>query len=67
MYYYEWSGSTVLRNRGAVYFWKKCSDATDWFLLEKSFGDENILESNNLGYSALLILKLIIHNILNIF
>ena len=52
MYYYEWSGSTVLRNRGAVYFWKKCSDATDWFLLEKSFGDENILESNNLGYSV---------------
>ena len=52
MYYYEWSGSTVLRNRGAVYFWKKCSDATDWFLLEKSFGNENILESNNLGYSV---------------
>jgi len=47
MYYYEWSGSTVLRNRGAVYFWKKCSDATDWFLLEKSFGNENILESNH--------------------
>jgi len=52
MYYYEWSGSTILRNRGAVYFWKKCSDATDWFLLEKSFGNENILESNNLGYSV---------------
>ena len=52
MYYYEWSGSTVLRNRGAVYFWKKCSDETDWFLLEKSFGNENILESNNLGYSV---------------
>ncbi len=51
MYYYEWSGSTVLRNRGSVYFWKKCSDATDWFLLQKSFGDENILESNNLGFS----------------
>jgi len=52
MYYYEWSGSTVLRNRGAVYFWKKCSDATDWFLLDKSFGNENILESNNLGFSV---------------
>ena len=52
MYYYEWSGSTVLRNRGSVYFWKKCSDATDWFLLQKSFGDENVLESNNLGYSV---------------
>jgi hypothetical protein len=52
MYYYEWSGSTVLRNRGSVYFWKKCSDATDWFLLQKSFGDENILESNNLGFSV---------------
>ena len=52
MYYYEWSGSTVLRNRGSVYFWKKCSDATDWFLLDKSFGNENILESNNLGFSV---------------
>ena len=52
MYYYEWSGSTVLRNRGAVYFWKKCSDATDWFLLQKSFGSEGLLESNNLGYSV---------------
>jgi len=52
MFYYEWSGSTVLRNRGAVYFWKKCTDATDWFLLQKSFGSENLLESNNFGQSV---------------
>lgn len=52
MYYYEWSGSTVLRNRGAVYFWKKCTDATDWFLLQKSFGSEDLLESNNFGKSV---------------
>ena len=52
MYYFEWSGSTVLRNRGAVYFWKKCTDATDWFLLQKSFGSDELLESNNLGYSV---------------
>lgn len=52
MYYYEWSGSNVLRNRGAVYFWKKCSEETDWFLLQKSFGNENVLESNNLGFSV---------------
>ncbi len=52
MYYYEWSGSTILRNRGAVYFWKKCSDVTNWFLLQKSFGNENLLKSNNFGYSV---------------
>jgi hypothetical protein len=52
MYYYEWSGSTVLRNRGAVYFWKKCSDVTNWTLLQKSFGNENLLKSNNFGYSV---------------
>lgn len=52
MYYYEWSGSTVLRNRGAVYFWKKCSAETDWFLLQKSFGSEDLLQSNNFGYSV---------------
>ncbi len=50
MYYREYEGASTLRNRGAVYFYHKCSDATDYYLIEKSFGDADLQKTNNFGY-----------------
>ena len=48
MYYYQYSASfDSPNNRGAVYFWKKCTDASDWFLAQKSFGNEQLFNNNN--------------------
>jgi hypothetical protein len=50
MYYREYEGASTLRNRGAVYFYHKCNDATDYYLIEKSFGDADLQKTNNFGY-----------------
>lgn len=49
MYYREYESSSIDRNRGAVYFYYKCADTTGWKLLNKSYGNDNILKTNNLG------------------
>ena len=52
MYYLEYAGSPTPRNRGAVYFYNKCSDNSGWALINKSYGNEKIQKTNNLGSSV---------------
>ncbi len=51
-FYYEYTGSSVYRQRGAVYFYQSCnSSGTDWYLLQKSFGSEDLRKTNKLAMS----------------
>lgn len=49
MYYYEYDGSDTLRNRGAVYFYHKCANDSGWMLLQKSYGNDELLKTNDFG------------------
>lgn len=49
---YEYSGSQIY-NQGAVYFYHRCPPpASNWYLVEKSYGNEKVLKNNKLGYSV---------------
>ena len=50
--YLEFPGSSTLRYRGAVYFYQACNINTNWLLLQKSWGDDYTLPTNQLGYSV---------------
>lgn len=50
--YLEYEGSSVTRYRGAVYFYQKCSDNNRWQLIQKSWGDKDILKTNRFGYKV---------------
>lgn len=52
MYYYEYSGSNTIRNRGATYFYYKCANESGWKFLNKSYGDEKLLKTNNFGHKV---------------
>ena len=51
--YREYSGSTVSRHRGAVYFYENCTDDNiNWRLIQKSFGSNDILKTNYFGWDV---------------
>jgi len=50
--YYEYTSSQQLRYRGAVYFYYKCNLNNKWVLDTKSYGDDNTLKDNKLGYNV---------------
>jgi hypothetical protein len=51
--YTEYSGSTVSRQRGAVYFYENCTDDNiNWRLVQKSFGSNDILKTNYFGWDV---------------
>lgn len=52
MFYLEYSGSSILKNRGSVYFYKRCTDTDGWEFNNKSFGSELCIDNNNLGYAV---------------
>jgi hypothetical protein len=49
---YEYSGSQVYQ-QGAVYFFQRCPNpSVGYYMARKSYGNENIMKNNMLGYSV---------------
>lgn len=50
--YYEYEGSSKVRQRGAFYFYYYSSSSREYTLGQKVYGDKDIFKDNLLGYSV---------------
>lgn len=51
--YFQYSGSSILHRRGAVYFYENCiGDGKKWSLVQKLYGTSELLNTNYFGFDV---------------